>query len=189
MAQYVRYIGTAHRRVISEADWKKAGVDGQAGLSFHAGNAYLQPLEKVGDEALPYIKADKYLVIVGEGTDDRKVDRELSDKEIEKLQKNARMNPVTNVGVRQPNESAEEIISAVEPVDNGDGEFGPDAAAENSGEDQGSIPGASQSTGPSGGATSSSGTGAGTGSSTGAGRSAGASGSADSGGTGSSSGV
>lgn len=154
MAQYVRYIGTAHRRIISEADWKKAGVDGQAGLSFHAGNGYLQPLDKVGDEALPYIKADKYLVIVGQDEGSSKVDREISDKEIEKIQKNARMNPVTNVGVLQPNEKDEEVISAAEPVEPT--------------EDQGSTPGATQSTGPSGGSAASSGTGAtGTGSSSG----------------------
>lgn len=59
----VRYIGDAHRRVLSRADWKGVG-SGQGETVWEKKNNFSIPLDDFDADAQAYIETDEALVVV-----------------------------------------------------------------------------------------------------------------------------
>ena len=67
--RYVRYIGLAHQRQITAADWRTVGINADT-VVWNAFNGFAVPLEMLTDEQIrKAIEPDQNFVITGEGED------------------------------------------------------------------------------------------------------------------------
>jgi len=61
--RYVRYIGTAHRRVISGRDWTGVGAKDQKQTVWDRRNGWKIPVNEFTDNALQYFEKDAGFVV------------------------------------------------------------------------------------------------------------------------------
>ncbi len=64
--EFIKYIGTSHRRVITENDFRSVGVNGQGGVEWSYANNFSVARDRLTDDA--YAKAiehDRHFVLVG----------------------------------------------------------------------------------------------------------------------------
>lgn len=67
MARYVKYVGTGIR-IISERDWKNAGMEGQKPVAWNRGNGWTVDIEPLSEEAQNAILAEPAMIEVSEST-------------------------------------------------------------------------------------------------------------------------
>jgi hypothetical protein len=69
--RYVRYVGLAHVRQISAADWRTAGITADS-VQWDAFNGFAVPLDQFTDHQIQrVIRPDTGFVITGEGEDNQ----------------------------------------------------------------------------------------------------------------------
>ena len=63
---YVKYIGPATSRVLSEEDWETVGAKGQKAVEWNFANQFKVPVGKFSENALNYLKdGDDRFIVVG----------------------------------------------------------------------------------------------------------------------------
>lgn len=62
-ARYVRYVGTAHRRLITAAQWTGVGAKDQKQTIWSVRNGWKIPVEEFSDNALQYFEKDAGFVV------------------------------------------------------------------------------------------------------------------------------
>lgn len=106
----IKYVGTAHRRVISEADWEAAGVSKEALVYWGPENDFTVDASKLSAAARDALKADPFLVWSDKDGDTKaqvEQDVEVPLDQAKEYEDVARANTTTNgEGLEQPAESA-----------------------------------------------------------------------------------
>ena len=64
--QFIKYIGTAHRRIISADDFRRAGIPNQQTVEWSYANNFSVPIDSLSEEVLrKAIEPDPLFIVVG----------------------------------------------------------------------------------------------------------------------------
>jgi hypothetical protein len=66
MASWVKYVGTSGARVISSADWRRAGLEEEKGVSWDRRNGWTVDISELSDKAQELILQDDELIQVSD---------------------------------------------------------------------------------------------------------------------------